>query len=200
MAAVSRITATPVTEMGPLFWLWPASRPHAASKKGSHQHGPRPKPRSATGPSRLESPAKRPRIGVWTMFNMDKGPLPPSSISRNPVSYSAARTFHFLKTSTPHFSSSACFPHQPPSSQSGDLVGRGWGLAFRHQQSGPEVNRPSAAENPLLGPQSTSHLRLSPVPTVAAGDGMQVAERLDLSFLSFLLFLAVLDVYDRFTV
>jgi hypothetical protein len=137
-------------------------------------------------------------FGPGSTWTKDRSPHHPSPATR----FLTQRRGHFtfLKTSTPHLSSSACFPHQPPSSQSGDLVGRGWGLAFRHQQSGPEVNRPSAAENPLLGPQSTSHLRLSPVPTVAAGDGMQVAERLDLSFLSFLLFLAVLDVYDRFTV
>jgi hypothetical protein len=148
MAAVSRITATPVTEMGPLFWLWPASRPHAASKKGSHQHGPwsnrRPKPRSATGPSRLESPAKRPRIGVWTRFNMDKGPLPPSSISRNPVSYSAARTFHFFKNLHPTPFLVSLFSTPAPFIS---IWGSGW------QRLGPGLPTPTewARGQPSLG-------------------------------------------------
>jgi hypothetical protein len=145
------------------------------------------KPSSATGTLRLKSPAKRPRIVVWTGSDMDKRPRPPSlPISHNPVSYSAAPPFHFL-TLHPTPCSSDCFPLQPPSSQSGDLVGRGWqrlGLASGHKQSGPEVSHPSA-ENPLLGPQSTSQLRLSPVPRVAAGDGMQVPVRLGLFSLLF---------------
>jgi hypothetical protein len=92
MAAVSRIMANPCHRDGtPALAVASVQKRQQPARTGLGQTVAQTKhPNSATGTSRLKSPAKRPRIGVWTRFNVDKGPRPPIHLPQPGFSLSGA--------------------------------------------------------------------------------------------------------------